>query len=121
MPDTTQPKQSATKADNSDRILGIFALVGSGVIGYLCIVAPLIAASRHESSVDLSLKGIVVFPVIFAIGIINIVMGERARSILGRRQMPSLLGWVIYAVTFGIGILLYQLLKTKLRSYGYGV
>jgi hypothetical protein len=115
-----KPKQSVPKADNSDRILGIFALVGSGVIGYLCIVAPLVAASRHESSVDLSWKGVVVVPVIFAIGIINAIMGDRARPILGRRQMPSPLGWVIYAVTFGIGILLYQWMKGRLRGYGYG-
>jgi hypothetical protein len=108
------------KPDNSDRFLGVFALVGSGVIGYMCIVAPLVAASKHESSVDLSMKGVVVVPVLFALGIINVIMGVRARPILGRRQMPSPLGFVIYAVTFGLGILLYQWMKTRLRAYGYG-
>ena len=107
------------KPDNSDRFLGVFALVGTGVIGYLCVVAPLVAASKHESSVDLSLKGVVVLPVISAIGIINVIMGVRARPLLGRRQMPSPLGLVIYAVTFGLGILLYQWMKTRLRAYGY--
>ena len=121
MSDDTQPKQAVAKADNSDRVLGVFALVGSGALGYFFVVAPLIAASRHESSVDLSLKGVVVVPVILALGIINLVMGERARPILGRRKMPSALGFVIYAVTFGLGILLYVWLKARLRGYGYGV
>ncbi len=67
------------------------------------------------------MKGAVVVPVVFAIGIVNVTMGERASQILGRRQKPSALGWVIYIVTFGIGILLYQWLKSRLREYGYGV
>ena len=121
MSDDPQLRQVKVKADNSDRILGAFALVGTAVIGYLCVLAPVLAASRHESSVDLSLKGVVVLPVIFAIGIINLIMGERARPILGRRQMPSRLGFVIYGVTFVIGILLYQWLKGRLKDYGYVV
>jgi hypothetical protein len=114
-------EQPVAKGDSSDRILGVVALVGAGVIGYLCVVAPLLAASRHEGSVDLSLKGVVALPPIFATGIINLIMGERPRPILGRRQMPSPLGFIIYGVTFVIGILLYQWLKSRLREYGYGV
>ncbi len=102
-------------------MLGIFALIGTGALGYLFVFTPLLAASRHASSVDLSLKGVVVVPVIFTLGIINVIMGERARPILGRRQMPSALGFVIYAVSFGLGILLYEWLKVRLRGCGYGV
>ena len=116
-----QPNGPIAKEDNSDRLLGAFALLGSGVIGYFCIVAPLLAASRHESSVELSLKGIVVVPVLFSIGVINLVMGERARPILGRRQMPSSLGLIIYGVTFGLGFLLYLWLASRLRAYGYQI
>jgi hypothetical protein len=121
MSDDSQLKQSATKRDNSDRILGFFALVGAGVIGYFCVLAPLVAASRHASSVELSFKGVAVLPPILAIGIINLIMGERARPILGRRQMPSPIGFIIFGVTFVIGILLYQWLKSRLRAYGYEV
>jgi hypothetical protein len=67
------------------------------------------------------MKGAVVVPVLFAIGVINVAMGERASQILGRRQKPSALGWVIYIITFGIGILLYRWLMSRLREYGYGV
>ena len=58
---------------------------------------------------------------LLAIGLINVFMGDKASQILGRRQKPSALGWVIYIVTFGIGIVLYQWLRSRLRDYGYGV
>jgi hypothetical protein len=76
---------------------------------------------NHRESVSLSMQGAVVMPVLLAIGIINVTMGERASQILGRRQGPSALGWVIYIVTFGVGIWLDQWLKSRLREYGYGV
>lgn len=105
----------------SERGIGILALLGCGVLSYLSIVAPLIAASRHEESVNFSMKGAIVAPVLLAIGVINVAMGERANRILGRREKPSALGWVIYVVTFGLGVLLYQWLKSRLRQYGYGL
>jgi hypothetical protein len=120
-PTDQKPKQSVMDKQLTERGIGIFALVGCGVLSYLSIISPLVAASRHEESVSLSMKGAVVVPVLLAIGIINVTMGERASRILGRRQKPSALGWVIYIVTFGIGILLYQWLKSRLREYGYGV
>ena len=116
-----KPQQSAMNKPLSERGIGVLALVGCGVLSYLSIVAPLVAASRHEESVNFSMKGAVVAPVLLAIGVINVAMGERASRILGRRQKPSALGWVIYAVTFGLGVLLYQWLKSRLRQYGYGV
>ena len=105
----------------SERGIGVLALVGCGILTYLSIISPLVAASRQEESVSLSLKGAVVAPVLFAIGLINVFLGDRAVQILGRRQKPSALGWVIYIATFGIGILLYQWLKGRLKEYGYGV
>ena len=105
----------------TERGVGVLALVGCGVLSYLSIISPLLAASRHEESVSFSMKGAIVVPVLLAIGIFNVMMGERASQILGRRQKPSALGWVIYIATFGIGVLLYQWLKSKLREYGYGV
>jgi hypothetical protein len=105
----------------SERGIGVLALVGCGVLTYLSIISPLVAASRHEESVTLSLNGAIVAPVLLAIGLINVLMGDRASKILGRRQKPSALGWVIYIAAFGIGILLYQWLKSRLREYGYGV
>jgi len=116
-----KPKQSIMNKPLTERGIGVFALVGCAVLSYLSIVAPLLAASRHEESVTFSMKGAVVVPVLLAIGVINVAMGDRASHILGRREKPSALGWVIYAVTFGLGVLLYQWLKSRLRSNGYGV
>ena len=116
-----KPKQTMMNKPLSERGIGVLALIGCGVLSYLSIVAPLLAASRHEESVTFSMKGAVVAPVLLAIGIINIALGEQANRILGRREKPSALGWVIYVVTFGLGVLLYQWGKSKLRAYGYGV
>src|SRR5260221_5734179 len=99
-PKNPQPKSSVMDKQLSERGIGVFALVGCGVLTYLSIISPLVAASRHEESVSLSLKGAVVAPVLLAIGLINVLMGDRAAQILGRRQKPSALGWVIYIDTF---------------------
>ena len=120
-PNDQQTKPSVMNRQLSERGIGVFALIGCGVLSYLSVIAPLVAASRHEESVTLSLKGAVVAPVLLAIGFINVCMGDRASKILGRRQKPSALGWVIYIVTFSLGILLYQWLKSRLRESGYGV
>ena len=120
-PDRQQTGPSVMDRQLSDRGIGVLALVGCGILTYLSILSPLIAASHHQESVTLSLKGAVVTPVLLAIGLINVVMGDRAAAILGRRQKPSALGWVIYIATFGIGVLLYHWLKSRLRAYGYEV
>lgn len=116
-----KPKQSVMNKPLTERGIGVLALVGCGVLSYLSIVGPLLAASRHEESVNFSMKGAVVAPVLLAIGVINVAMGEQANRVLGRREKPSALGWVIYAVTFGLGVLLYQWLKSRLKEYGYRV
>lgn len=114
-PPEEKPAQSMMNKPLSERGIGVLALIGCGVLSYLSIVGPLVAASRHEESVNFSMKGAVVAPVLLAIGVINVAMGDRSSRILGRREKPSALGWVIYAVTFGLGVLLYQWLKSKLR------
>ena len=98
-PTDQKPKQSVMDRQLSERGIGVLALIGCSVLSYLSIVSPLLAASRHEESVSPSMKGAVVVPVLFAIGIINVAMGERASQILGRRQKPSPLGWVIYSLS----------------------
>jgi hypothetical protein len=105
----------------SERGIGVLALVLCGVMSYLSVVTPLLAASRHEEEVSFSMKGVVVAPMLLGIGVIHVTMGDRASSILGRREKPSALGWLIYLVTFGLGILLYGWLKGRLRSNGYDI
>ena len=120
-PTEKKPAQTIMSKPLSERGIGVLALVGCGVLSYLSVVTPLLAASRHEEEVSLSMKGVVGVPVLLAMGVIHVTMGDRASRILGRREKPSALGWVIYLITFGLGILLYGWLKGRLRSSGYDI
>jgi len=102
------------------RWIGFFMFIAGGVLGYLAVILPLIAASRHEEDVSISLKGVVLVPGLIVIGLILFFMGnERAGQLMGSKQNKTLWGWVICIVTGGIGILLYEWLKSRLRAYGY--
>ena len=97
-------------------------LIGGGVLAYLAIISPLLAASQHDENVSISLKGIILAPALIVIGFILLFMGNaRAGEMFGTREKPSAVGWVICIVTAGIGILLYEWLKSRLRSYGYAI
>lgn len=102
------------------RWVGLFMFIGGGVLAYLCIISPLIAASHHEEDVSISLKAVILTPALIIIGLILFFMGnDRAGQLLGSRKNPSPLGIVICLITAGIGILLYVWLKSRLQAYGY--
>ena len=116
------PQQSIKKRQRSARWIGFFMFIGGGVLGYLSIVLPLMAASRHEEDVSISFKGVVCVPALVIIGLILFVLGnERAGQMFGTREKPSVLGGVVCLVAAGIGILLYELLKSRLRDFGYTI
>jgi hypothetical protein len=104
------------------RWLGCIMFIGGGVLAYFSIISPLLAASHHEEDVSISLKRVMLAPALIVLGLILFLMGnERAGQMFGSRQRPSALGLAICIVTAGIGILLYEWLKSRLRAYGYGV
>jgi hypothetical protein len=104
------------------RWLGFFMAIGGGVLAYLAIVSPLVAASHHEEDVSISLTGVMLAPALIILGLILLLMGnDGAGRFLGSRQRPTALGWVICIVIAGIGILLYEWLKSRLRAYGYSI
>jgi hypothetical protein len=114
--DTLPPQQPVKKM----RWIGFFMFIGGGVLAYLSIILPLLAASHHEEDVSISLKGVMLAPALIVIGLILFFMGnDSAGQMFGTRQKPSAFGLVICIVTAGIGILLYEWLKSKLRDYGY--
>ena len=104
------------------RWIGLTMFIGGGVLAYLSIVLPLLAASRHEEDVSISLKGVVFVPGLILFGLILFVMGnDRAGQMFGSRRKPTALGLIICIVTAGIGILLYEWLKNRLRANGYTI
>ncbi len=102
------------------RWLGFFMAVGGGVLAYFSVVSPLVAASHHEADVSISDKAVFLSPALIIIGLILLVVGnDKAGRFMGSRQRPTPLGIVICIVMAGIGILLYEWLKSRLRAYGY--
>lgn len=102
------------------RWIGLLMFIGGGVLAYLCIISPLLAASHHEEDVSISLKAVIFTPALIILGPILFFMGnERAGQLLGSRKNPSPLGIVICLITAALGILLYVWLKSRLQAYGY--
>lgn len=101
------------------RWLGFFMYICGGVLAYLSIVLPLLAASHHEEDVSVSLKAVMLAPALIVVGLILFFVGnERAGQIFGTRQKPSALGFLICIVTAGIGFLLYEWLKCPAANGG---
>ncbi len=104
------------------RWIGLFMSIGGGMLAYLSVVSPLLAASHHEEDVSISLKAVMLAPTLLILGLILLLMGnDEAGRLLGSRQRPTPLGWVICIFIAGIGILLYEWLKSRLRAYGYSI
>ena len=104
------------------RWIGFFMSLGGGVLAYLSIISPLVAASHHEEDVSLSLQAVMLAPALIILGLILLFAGnDGAGRLMGSRQRPTPIGWVICLVICGIGILLYEWLKSRLRAYGYSI
>ena len=104
------------------RWIGFFMFIGGGALAYLSVISPLLAASRHEEDVSISMKGVMLAPALLVIGGFLFFLGnERAGELFGTREKPSALGWVICIATAVIGFLLYEWLESRLRAYGYSI
>ena len=108
------------KKRSSERLVGIFMVLGSLVLGYLSILLPLEAASRHEEDVSISMKGVVFVPALLGIGLFLMFTGDKPNQLLGTRHKPTVVGWIFCIGIAVLGIVLYEWLKSTLRSYGYG-
>ncbi len=118
----TSTSESPQQPSKKLRWIGCFMFIGGGVLTYLAIILPLLAASHHEEDVSISLKGVMLAPALIVLGLILFFMGNtRAGQMFGTRQKPTAFGLVICIATIGIGILLYEWLKSRLRAYGYDI
>src|SRR4051812_8443115 len=97
--DTSTPEPPVKKM----RWLGLFMVIGGGVLAYLSIILPLLAAADHEEGVSISLKAVMLGPALIVLGLILFFVGnDRAGQMFGTRHKPSALGLVICIVTAGI-------------------
>jgi hypothetical protein len=118
----TATEQNPQQPIRQLRWLGMFMLIAGGVLAYLCIILPLLEASRHEEDVSISRKGVMLAPALSVLGLVLLLMGnERAGQMFGTREKPTVVGLIICIVTAGIGFLVYEWLKSRLRAYGYSI
>jgi hypothetical protein len=101
------------------RCFGLFLLIGGGVLAYLFVISPLLAAWHHKEDVSIYENGVVLVPFVVISGLVLTLLGDdTAGQFLGRGNPFGLVATII---TLGVGILLYEWLKSKLRAYGYPV
>ena len=105
----------------SERSIGVFALVGSLVFIYLGMVSPIWDAMNGAPTVTISTSSAIFAPMVLALGITYTILGENSERYLGRRDRPSIGGWVFYILTFVLGLIGYQVVRAVIRGYGYDV
>jgi hypothetical protein len=101
-----------------ERVIGVVLLISGGVLGYFCVYQPLESAWRGAPTVSVSLKGAILAP-LSLIGLMYLVLGQRASTIMGTREKPKP---TAYPITFGavlLGIGLYVWLRSTLQAHGY--
>ena len=87
----------------------------SGLLVYWEVIAPLISASRHVEDIVIEWKFIIFIPVLSNIGLIYVIMGKKAQSLMGRHFIVA--GIIIFSLF--LGSCLYYWLWNRLNQYGY--
>jgi hypothetical protein len=101
------------------RGFGCVLLLFGALFCYWGIYSPLAAAARQEERVSLFETGAVIGPGIAFFGLIWIMFGQRASAVLGAPQQPSLMAGLGLVAWVMVGMLIAQLIKATVQSYGY--
>jgi hypothetical protein len=103
-----------------DRLLGAFMLAIALLFGDWGVLTPLLAAARHQRNISYHHEATVAFPPILVIGLLYIVLGQRATRFLGLKagQRPTQLGMVLVAVLVLAGFVLHGWLQVRLEIGG---
>ncbi len=101
-----------------ERVIGVVLLLCGGLLAYLCIYLPLESAWRGAPEVSVSLKGAILAP-ISLIGLMYLVLGQRAGTIMGTREKPTTAAYVFGFGAALLGLALYVWLRATLQDHGY--
>jgi hypothetical protein len=104
---------------DTDRTIGILVTIGGMAAVYYYIIRQAIAATRHDPTVFLSLKGVMFSPVVLIIGVVYTVYGSRVADSLGSNKRPTRTGWFLIILFWLADMLLYWWLKRFIHGYGY--
>jgi hypothetical protein len=101
-----------------ERDIGVVLLISGGVLCYLCVYQPLESAWRGAPTVSVSLKGAILAP-LSLIGLMYLVLGQRATTIMGTREKPTTTAYAIGIGALLLGLALYVWLRSTLQAHGY--
>jgi hypothetical protein len=111
-----------TKAVNRlpDRLVGALMLAIGLLFGYWGVLAPLLAIARHQRNISYHYEAAVATPPILVLGLLYIVLGQRATRLFGLKagQRPTQLGMVLVAVLVLAGFVLHGWLSVRLEVGG---
>jgi hypothetical protein len=94
-------------------------LISGGLLGYLCVYQPLESAWSGAPTVSLYLKGAILAPPFSLIGLMYLVLGQRASTIMGTREKPTPTAYAIGIGVMLLGFGLYLWLRFTLEAHGY--
>jgi len=115
-----EEKSSSAKYLETDRILGVLVTIGSLAAIYYFIIRQAIGATKHDPRVFLSLKGVMLSPVVLAIGVVYAVFGSRITDALGdTTKRPTRTTWILIVLFCVADPFLYWWLKSFIEGYGY--
>jgi hypothetical protein len=101
-----------------ERVMGAFLLICGGALAYLCVYQPLESAWRGAPTVSVSLQGAILAP-IGLIGLLYLVLGRGASTIMGKREKPKATAYIIVIGVVLLGFALYLWVRSTLEAHGY--
>jgi hypothetical protein len=118
-PDSSRPAVAgAFGGFGKERLMGLVSLISFGLVAYLCVYKPLESASSGAPTVSIPLKGVILVP-IGLIGLMYVVLGPRATTVMGTRKRPRPAAWMISFGVLLLGIGLYLCLRSTIEAHGY--
>lgn len=103
------------------RLHGLWQLLLGLVLSVVCVYIPVAAATAGERFVSFWTIGIVAAPLLIVYGILFLIFGKRAWTMIQKpSRKPTRAGWILACIFGGLGVLLLFVVLGVLNRYGYG-
>ena len=107
-----------TAGGTRERTGGFILFVAGAMLSYFCFDA-VQSARNGAPKVSVSLAAALIAPLGVIGGLLLLVLGPRARTLLGTREEPTTAGWIIGIAALALGVILYLWLRQILEAEGY--
>jgi hypothetical protein len=102
-----------------ERGIGAFLVVFGAALSYIFIYLPYAAVLVGEDEVSFGFKRTLFGPLFVLLGLIQLVLGERAPALLGRSEPATWKTYVLAVALLGIACLPYFWLRGQFTAHGY--